>query len=83
MRVCGRHTTRQAIQARAYSTQRNMEDVVIVSAVRTPIGSMGGSLASLTAPELGALAIKGALQRANVDGKHIQEVYMGNGEEQY
>jgi hypothetical protein len=40
------------------------QDVVIVGAARTPIGSIGGALASVTAPQLGAAAIKGALQRA-------------------
>ena len=55
-----------------------MEEVYIVSAVRTPIGSFGGSLASLSATELGSVAIKGALERAGVDGKEVNEVLMGN-----
>ncbi|MFL5729170.1 MAG: acetyl-CoA C-acyltransferase [Cytophagaceae bacterium] len=55
-----------------------MKEVYIVSAVRTPIGSFGGSLASITAPQLGASAIKGALKKAGLDAKEVQEVYMGN-----
>ncbi|MBD2704347.1 acetyl-CoA C-acyltransferase [Spirosoma sp. BT702] len=55
-----------------------MNEVVIISAVRTPIGSFGGALASLSAIELGAVAIRGALSRANVAPELVQEVYMGN-----
>ena len=53
-------------------------EVVIVSAVRTPIGSFGGSLADVPATELGATAIKGALEKAGVDPSAVQEVIMGN-----
>ena len=52
-------------------------DVVIVSAARTPIGSFGGALASVTAPKLGATAIKAALARAKVEGSDVNEVLMG------
>jgi acetyl-CoA C-acetyltransferase len=55
-----------------------MKEVVIASAVRTPIGSFGGSLASLSATELGAIAVKGAIEKAGIDPKLIQEVFMGN-----
>ncbi len=55
-----------------------MKEVYIVSAVRTPIGSFGGSLASLTAVQLGATAVKGALKKINLDPKQIQEVFFGN-----
>jgi acetyl-CoA C-acetyltransferase len=55
-----------------------MQDVVIISAVRTPIGSFGGGLASLSATDLGAVAIKGALDRAGVAPELVDEVYMGN-----
>jgi acetyl-CoA C-acetyltransferase len=55
-----------------------MKEVYIVSAVRTPIGSFGGALASLTATQLGGIAIKGAIQRAGIDAKLIDEVIMGN-----
>ncbi len=52
-------------------------EVVIVSAVRTPIGSFQGSLASVSGPELGAIAIRGALERASVSGEDVDEVLMG------
>ncbi len=52
-------------------------EVVIVSAARTPIGSFGGVFSSLTAPQLGAAAIKEALSRASVDGADVDQVYMG------
>lgn len=55
-----------------------MNEVYIVSAVRTPIGSFGGSLSELTAIQLGSAAIKGALDKAGVDAKEVQEVFMGN-----
>ena len=55
-----------------------MTDVFIVSAVRTPIGSFGGVLSSLSAVELGAAAIRGALDKAELAPDHVQEVLMGN-----
>ncbi|HLV53514.1 MAG TPA: acetyl-CoA C-acyltransferase [Cryomorphaceae bacterium] len=54
-----------------------MKEVVIVSAVRTPIGSFNGSLSSVSAPRLGAAAIKGAVDRIGIDPKVIDEVFMG------
>ena len=51
---------------------------LIVSAVRTPIGSLGGVLATVPAPELGAVCIKGALQKAGVAPADVDEVLMGN-----
>ena len=55
-----------------------MKEVYIVSAVRTPIGSFGGSLAAQTAVQLGAVAVKGALQKIGLDPKQVQEVFIGN-----
>ncbi|MEZ7925931.1 MAG: acetyl-CoA C-acyltransferase [Flavobacteriales bacterium] len=55
-----------------------MKEVVIVSAVRTPMGSFAGVLSSLAAPQLGAAAIKGALNKINLDPALVQEVIMGN-----
>ena len=55
-----------------------MKEVVIVSAVRTPIGSFGGCLASVSATKLGAAAIKGAIEKAGIDSKIVDEVFMGN-----
>lgn len=55
-----------------------MKEVVIVSAVRTPIGSFGGSLAQFSATQLGGFAIKAAIEKAGLAPEQIQEVYMGN-----
>ena len=52
--------------------------VVIVSAVRTPIGSFMGGLSTVSAPRLGAVAIKGALDKIQLDANLVDEVYMGN-----
>ena len=54
------------------------KEVYIVSAIRTPIGSFGGIFANVSAVELGAAAIKGALEKGKVDPKNIDEVFMGN-----
>lgn len=55
-----------------------MKEAVVVSAVRTPIGSFHGSLSSLTAPALGSIVIAEALRRADVGGDEVNEVIMGN-----
>ena len=55
-----------------------MEEVVIVSAVRTPMGSFGGSLSSVSASKLGAVVIKGAVEKAGLSVNDVQEVFMGN-----
>lgn len=55
-----------------------MDNVVILSGVRTPIGAFQGALGSLTAPQLGATAIQGALAAAGVDAGQVDEVLMGN-----
>jgi acetyl-CoA C-acetyltransferase len=55
-----------------------MNEVYIISAVRTPIGSFGGSLSSLSANALGAVAIKAAVERAGIKPDQVQEVFMGN-----
>ena len=54
------------------------KDIVIVSAVRTPIGSFLGSLSSLTAVDLGVAAIKGALDKIDLDPTLVNEIFMGN-----
>ena len=51
---------------------------VIVAAARTPIGKFLGALSSLSAPELGAIAIRAAVERSGVDGNEVEEVIMGN-----
>lgn len=55
-----------------------MKEVFIVSTARTPIGSFNGALAGITAPQLGAIVIKAALERAGVSADKVNEVYMGN-----
>ncbi|XP_055905441.1 acetyl-CoA acetyltransferase, mitochondrial isoform X2 [Eupeodes corollae] len=65
-----------AQQARNFSSKIN--DVVIVSAARTPMGSFQSSLAPLSATQLGATAIEAAVQRAGIAKEDVNEVYMGN-----
>ncbi len=55
-----------------------MNKVYIVSAVRTPLGSFGGGLSSLSATQLGSIAIEGALKNAKVDAANVGEVFFGN-----
>lgn len=55
-----------------------MQSVYIVSTARTPLGSFGGSLSTVSATQLGAAAIGGALTKANIDPSLVQAVYMGN-----
>ena len=55
-----------------------MNKVFIVSAVRTPMGSFNGSLSGISAPKLGAVAIKGGLEKAGVKADQVNEVYFGN-----
>ncbi|MEY4851679.1 MAG: hypothetical protein RLY64_699 [Bacteroidota bacterium] len=55
-----------------------MKDVVIVSAVRTALGSFGGQFAGVSATKLGAAAIQGALEKAGIAGDQVNEVFMGN-----
>ncbi len=55
-----------------------MQEVFIISAVRTPIGSFGGSLSGISATRLGATAIRGALEKAGVPADQVNEVIMGN-----
>lgn len=55
-----------------------MKEVYIVSAVRTPMGSFGGALAEVSATQLGATAIKGAVERAKLNPADVQDVFMGS-----
>lgn len=55
-----------------------MKEVYIVSAVRTPMGSFGGVLAGFSATQLGAIAVKGAVEKTGIDTNLVNEVYMGN-----
>jgi acetyl-CoA C-acetyltransferase len=53
------------------------KDIVIVSAARTPVGSFNGALASLTAAQLGTIALKAAMERAGIEPGHVDEVILG------
>lgn len=63
---------------RGFSKISGLNDVVIASAVRTPIGSFLGSLSPMTAPQLGTVAIQEAIKRAGIPKDAVDEVYMGN-----
>jgi len=66
------------LTSRALSTgARQVEDVFIVSAARTPLGSMEGCLKGVTATQLGSSAIKASVERAGVEADQVEEVYMG------
>src|SRR5579872_2276694 len=56
----------------------NDHDVVIISAVRTPVGKFQGSLSDLSAPQLGAIVVREAVKRAGIDPKTVDECIMGN-----
>ena len=60
-----------------YPRNDKMTDIVIVSATRTAVGKFGGSLAKISAPDLGAIAIRSALERAHVEPAQVSEVIMG------
>ncbi|KAL0275406.1 UNVERIFIED_CONTAM: hypothetical protein PYX00_003260 [Menopon gallinae] len=62
---------------RQYSSNVQLNDVFILSAVRTPMGSFQSSLASMSAPQLGAIALENAIQRAGIEKDAIEEVFMG------
>merc|ERR1711936_981818 len=66
------------ITTRALSTgARQVEDVFIVSAARTPLGSMEGCLKGVTATQLGSNAIRASVERAGVEPNQVEDVYMG------
>jgi acetyl-CoA C-acetyltransferase len=56
----------------------HLSDVVILSAARTPIGKFQGALSAIPAPQLGAIALKAAVERAGIDPALLSEVIMGN-----
>ena len=59
-------------------SSRSLNEVVIVSAVRTPVGSFQSSLSALPATKLGSIAIQNAVERAGICPSNVQEAYMGN-----
>lgn len=70
-RVAGRHL-------RFYSNSKRFNDVVIVAATRTPIGSFQSSLSALSASQLGGIAIESVLQQAGIAKEGVDEVILGN-----
>ncbi|XP_011057781.1 PREDICTED: acetyl-CoA acetyltransferase, mitochondrial isoform X1 [Acromyrmex echinatior] len=70
--------TKNFMSKRLYSSKVKLNDVVIVSAVRTPMGSFLGSLSSMSATKLGAVAIQAAIERAGIAKEQVKEIYMGN-----
>lgn len=69
--------TMRAAQRRLFSSFAD-KDVVVCGFARTPIGKLGGGLASKTATQLGAVAVAEAVQRSGIDKKRIQEAFLGN-----
>ncbi|XP_021938306.1 acetyl-CoA acetyltransferase, mitochondrial isoform X2 [Zootermopsis nevadensis] len=69
---------RSLMHVHHYSSGVRLNDVVIASGVRTPIGSFGGSLSSVSAPRLAAVAIQGAIEKAGIPKEEVKEVLMGN-----
>eukprot|EP01117_Protostelium_nocturnum_P003992 TRINITY_DN15263_c0_g1_i1.p1 TRINITY_DN15263_c0_g1~~TRINITY_DN15263_c0_g1_i1.p1 ORF type:complete len:428 (-),score=154.85 TRINITY_DN15263_c0_g1_i1:44-1327(-) len=81
-----RHLPTNKVSNRKFSTKnttatksngQQFREVVIVATSRTPVGSFGGSLASMTAPQLGSVVIKSLLEKVKLDPKHVDEVQMG------
>nr|CAG8454570.1 12949_t:CDS:10 [Entrophospora candida] len=64
--------------SRKYTTGGGINEVVIISAARTPVGCFNGSLKKLTAPELGAIAVKSVVERSGVKPDQVEEVFFGN-----
>ncbi|XP_041947295.1 acetyl-CoA acetyltransferase, mitochondrial [Alosa pseudoharengus] len=76
--LCRRLVTSRQCLSRTYSSNPALNEVVIVSAARTPMGSFRGSLSSVPATKLGSVAIKAAVEQAGIPVDAVKEVYMGN-----
>jgi acetyl-CoA C-acetyltransferase len=76
-RGCGSAEIGDAARPRPKQESLMKDEIVIVSAVRTPVGAFNGAFANLPAHELGKIAIKAALERAGVEGARVSEVIMG------
>ncbi|ATW04595.1 acetyl-CoA acetyltransferase [Sphingorhabdus sp. YGSMI21] len=75
--------SRIALAPAAHQTQKgpsmsNSDPIVILSYARTPMGGMQGALGEVSASDLGAVAVKAAVERAGVDGSDVERIYMGN-----
>ena len=68
----------KTVASRAFSSTIGDNEVFVVGLARTPVGKMGGALSSFSAPQLASHCIKSALAQSGVDGKHIDEAYLGN-----
>ncbi|XP_047108530.1 acetyl-CoA acetyltransferase, mitochondrial [Schistocerca piceifrons] len=68
----------QLESTRHYSSAVKLNEVFIVSSARTPMGPFRGSMASLTAPKLGSIAVQAAIERAGIQKDEVKEVFMGN-----
>ncbi|XP_071838006.1 acetyl-CoA acetyltransferase, mitochondrial-like [Apostichopus japonicus] len=66
------------LQKKSFSTVKGLNEVVIASYVRTPVGSFRGSVSGLPATRLGTVAIQGAIEKAGIPKNEVKEVYMGN-----
>ncbi|CAD5215949.1 unnamed protein product [Bursaphelenchus xylophilus] len=64
--------------SRSSQRSKDVKEALILGAVRTPVGSFRSSLASLSAPELGSVAIKGVLEKTKVPAEQVQEIFFGN-----
>ncbi|XP_072752720.1 acetyl-CoA acetyltransferase, mitochondrial isoform X2 [Anoplolepis gracilipes] len=78
MATITRLTNVNFMSRRLYSSKVSLNNVVIVSAVRTPMGSFLGSLSNISATKLGAVAVQAAVERAGIAKEQVKEIYMGN-----
>jgi acetyl-CoA C-acetyltransferase len=76
--ILSRFTSTLRATSRPFLTRTMTHEAVIVAAARTPVGSINGSLKSFTAPQLGAIALKAALESKNIDPAVVEEVYFGH-----
>ncbi len=77
-KMLSRSTSSLSRRCFAVLSSPSPRDVVVVSAVRTPVGLFNGGLAALTAPQLGAAAVKAAVARGGIKPEDVDEVLMGN-----
>lgn len=76
--VAAQHTAGISSKRRRVGSGEEDDSIFICSAARTPLGSFQGSLSHLSATDLGSIAIKAAVERANLSPEAVQEIYMGN-----
>src|SRR5271166_3563581 len=75
--ICRRRPASHGMKAHLKRESKNMEDIVIVSAARTPVGSFNGALSSLPAHELATVAVKSAFERAKISPAEVDELILG------